>query len=60
MGLTNHVNPNDSKDPLREDNGGQIIQKMTRGGVDHSFQCTLNLDVVTEAFLYLANNSSTH
>ncbi|RVW91674.1 Alcohol dehydrogenase-like 3 [Vitis vinifera] len=46
MGLTDFINPNDSKNPVHE-----IIQEMTGGGVDYSFECAGHLDVLREAFL---------
>ncbi|KAJ9706366.1 hypothetical protein PVL29_001740 [Vitis rotundifolia] len=46
MGFTDFINPNDSKNPVHE-----IIQEMTGGGVDYSFECAGNLDVLREAFL---------
>ncbi|XP_059442532.1 alcohol dehydrogenase-like 3 [Corylus avellana] len=49
MGITDTVNPSEIKKPVNE-----IIREMTGGGVDYSFECAGNLDVLREAF------SSTH
>uniref|UniRef100_A0A1D1YMY4 Alcohol dehydrogenase-like 4 n=1 Tax=Anthurium amnicola TaxID=1678845 RepID=A0A1D1YMY4_9ARAE len=46
MGVTDFVNPNDYAKPVHE-----TIRSMTEGGVDYSFECVGNLDVLREAFL---------
>ncbi|CAL9053157.1 unnamed protein product [Musa banksii] len=46
MGITEFVNPRDHDKPAHE-----VIQEMTNGGVDYSFECAGNLDVLREAFL---------
>ncbi|KAK9072094.1 hypothetical protein SSX86_008526 [Deinandra increscens subsp. villosa] len=46
LGMTNFINPRDLKTPLHEK-----IRDMTEGGVDFSFECCGNLDVLREAFL---------
>ncbi|XP_048319956.1 alcohol dehydrogenase-like 4 [Ziziphus jujuba] len=46
MGLTHFINPTDLDQPLHE-----RIREMTEGGVDYSFECAGNLDVLREAFL---------
>ncbi|KAK4421444.1 Alcohol dehydrogenase-like 3 [Sesamum alatum] len=49
VGITDFINPKDVDKPLH-----QKIKEMTGGGVDYSFECAGNLDVLREAF------SSTH
>ncbi|BAT84118.1 hypothetical protein LR48_Vigan03g093900 [Vigna angularis] len=46
MGVTDFINPKDEEKPLYE-----RIRKMTDGGVDYSFECTGNVDVLRDAFL---------
>ncbi|XP_014512028.1 alcohol dehydrogenase-like 4 [Vigna radiata var. radiata] len=46
MGVTDFINPKDEEKPLYE-----RIRKMTDGGVDYSFECTGNVDVLRGAFL---------
>ncbi|KAF8379923.1 hypothetical protein HHK36_027388 [Tetracentron sinense] len=46
MGVMDFVNPKDLKNPVHEK-----IREMTGGGVDYSFECAGNLDVLREAFL---------
>ncbi|KAL3499143.1 hypothetical protein ACH5RR_038236 [Cinchona calisaya] len=46
MGVTNFVNSKEVDKPVH-----QIIREMTQGGVDYSFECAGNLEVVREAFL---------
>ncbi|OVA04712.1 Alcohol dehydrogenase superfamily [Macleaya cordata] len=46
MGVTDFINPKDLDKPVHEE-----IRKMTGGGVDYSFECAGNLDVLREAFL---------
>ncbi|XP_068634073.1 alcohol dehydrogenase-like 3 [Aristolochia californica] len=46
MGVTDFINPKDFKKPVHE-----VIREMTDGGVDYSFECAGNLDVLREAFL---------
>ncbi|XP_037496594.1 alcohol dehydrogenase-like 3 [Jatropha curcas] len=46
IGMTKFVNPKDESKPVN-----QIIREMTDGGVDYSFECTGNLEVLREAFL---------
>ncbi|KAG2680662.1 hypothetical protein I3760_11G108400 [Carya illinoinensis] len=46
MGITDTINPRDQEKPVHE-----IIREMTGGGVDYSFECAGNLDVLREAFL---------
>ncbi|CAD5176243.1 unnamed protein product [Musa acuminata subsp. malaccensis] len=46
MGITEFVNPRDHDKPAHE-----VIQEMTNGGVDYSFECAGNLDALREAFL---------
>ncbi|KAK9049349.1 hypothetical protein SSX86_031682 [Deinandra increscens subsp. villosa] len=46
LGMTNFINPRDLKTPVHEK-----IRDMTEGGVDFSFECCGNLDVLREAFL---------
>ncbi|KAF8394200.1 hypothetical protein HHK36_020407 [Tetracentron sinense] len=46
MGVTDFVNPKDLENPVHEK-----IREMTGGGVDYSFECAGNLDVLREAFL---------
>lgn len=45
LGVTDFVNPKDHDEPVNE-----IIKKMTKGGVDYSFECSGNPSVVLEAF----------
>ncbi|XP_043723079.1 alcohol dehydrogenase-like 4 [Telopea speciosissima] len=50
VGITHFVNPNDFQ--KEEDKAvHEIIQEMTDGGVDYSFECSGNLGVLREAFL---------
>ncbi|KAK6122530.1 hypothetical protein DH2020_043735 [Rehmannia glutinosa] len=49
IGITDFINPKDLDKPVHEK-----IREMTEGGVDYSFECAGNLDVLREAF------SSTH
>ncbi|KAA8526081.1 hypothetical protein F0562_007819 [Nyssa sinensis] len=46
MGMTDFLNPKDLEKPVHEK-----IREMTKGGVDYSFECAGNLDVLREAFL---------
>ncbi|KAF5205073.1 S-(hydroxymethyl)glutathione dehydrogenase [Thalictrum thalictroides] len=46
MGMTDFINPNDLKRPVHEE-----IKELTDGGVDYSFECSGNLDVLRQAFL---------
>ncbi len=44
MGATDCVNPSDSSTPVQ-----QVVVDMTDGGVDYSFECTGNVDVMRAA-----------
>ncbi|KAL5725888.1 alcohol dehydrogenase [Ranunculus cassubicifolius] len=46
LGLTDFVNPKELQRPLHEE-----IRELTNGGVDYSFECAGNNDVLREAFL---------
>ncbi|KAI0500828.1 hypothetical protein KFK09_019045 [Dendrobium nobile] len=46
MGITDFINPTDYTKPLHE-----VIRELTKGGVDYSFECSGNLEVLREAFL---------
>lgn len=46
MGITEFINPKDEEKPVYE-----IIREMTDGGVDYSFECTGNLNVLRDSFL---------
>ncbi|XP_022158407.1 alcohol dehydrogenase-like 4 [Momordica charantia] len=46
FGITDFINPRDSDKPVHE-----IIMEMTDGGVDYSFECVGNLEVLRTAFL---------
>lgn len=46
MGITDFVNPTKCDKPVHE-----IIREMSNGGVDYSFECAGNLDVLRAAFL---------
>jgi alcohol dehydrogenase len=46
MGVTDFINPNELNIPLH-----QAIREMTNEGVDYSFECAGNLEVLREAFL---------
>ncbi|PSR91399.1 Alcohol dehydrogenase-like [Actinidia chinensis var. chinensis] len=46
MGITDFLNPKDLDKPVHEK-----ILEMTGGGVDYSFECAGNLDILREAFL---------
>lgn len=46
IGITDFLNPRDLEKPVHEK-----IMEMTGGGVDYSFECAGNLDVLREAFL---------
>lgn len=46
MGITDYINPEELSRPVHEE-----IREMTGGGVDYSFECAGNLDVLREAFL---------
>lgn len=46
MGITDFINPRDEEKPVYE-----RIKEMTGGGVDYSFECAGNLNVLREAFL---------
>ncbi|KAH6792578.1 GroES-like zinc-binding dehydrogenase family protein [Perilla frutescens var. hirtella] len=46
IGITDFINPNDLDKPVHDK-----IREMTDGGVDYSFECAGNLDVLREAFL---------
>ncbi|KAF5818769.1 putative alcohol dehydrogenase [Helianthus annuus] len=46
LGMTDFINPRDVKTTVHEK-----IREMTEGGVDFSFECCGNLDVLREAFL---------
>lgn len=49
MGITDFINPKEFDKPVHE-----VINDMIKGGVDYSFECVGNIDVLREAF------SSTH
>lgn len=44
LGATDFVNPNDHDGPIQ-----QVVVEMTRGGVDYSFECIGNVDVMRAA-----------
>jgi S-(hydroxymethyl)glutathione dehydrogenase/alcohol dehydrogenase len=44
LGATDFVNPNDHAVPIQE-----VIVELTQGGVDHSFECIGNVDVMRAA-----------
>ncbi|KAL8090737.1 alcohol dehydrogenase-like 3 [Apium graveolens] len=46
MGMTDSINPGELKMPVHEK-----IREITGGGVDYSFECAGNVDVLREAFL---------
>ncbi|KAL8053294.1 hypothetical protein ABFS82_05G062200 [Erythranthe guttata] len=46
IGITDFINPKDLDKPLHEK-----IREMTEGGVDYSFECAGNLEVLRESFL---------
>ncbi|XP_078152356.1 alcohol dehydrogenase-like 4 [Carex rostrata] len=46
MGITYFINPKECGRPVNE-----LIKEMTNGGVDYSFECSGNLDVLREAFI---------
>ncbi|CAA6674922.1 unnamed protein product [Spirodela intermedia] len=46
MGVTEFVNPREHSKPLHE-----MLNSMTEGGVDYSFECVGSVDVLREAFL---------
>ncbi|XP_031493857.1 alcohol dehydrogenase-like 4 [Nymphaea colorata] len=46
MGVTDFVNPKDWDRPVH-----QVIREMTEGGVDYSFECAGNYEVLREAFV---------
>lgn len=46
MGVTDFINPTELEKPLHEK-----IREMSKGGVDYSFECVGNVDVLREAFL---------
>ncbi|KAF5734377.1 alcohol dehydrogenase-like 4 [Tripterygium wilfordii] len=46
LGVTDYLNPKNLSKPEHE-----VIREMTGGGVDYSFECVGNLDVLREAFL---------
>lgn len=46
MGITDFINPSDPGKPLHE-----RIREITEGGVDYSFECIGNSDILREAFL---------
>ncbi|KAK3018843.1 hypothetical protein RJ639_003471 [Escallonia herrerae] len=46
MGITDFLNPKDLRKAVHEK-----IREMTNGGVDYSFECAGNLEVIREAFL---------
>ncbi|KAM7256063.1 hypothetical protein ACFE04_011804 [Oxalis oulophora] len=50
IGITDFINPKEIEKPLHE-----IIREMTNGGVDYSFECAGNLQVLREAFLSTQN-----
>ncbi|XP_042484936.1 alcohol dehydrogenase-like 4 [Macadamia integrifolia] len=54
VGITHFINPNDIQKEKDHKAVHEIIQEMTKGGVDYSFECSGNLEVLREAF------SSTH
>ncbi|KAK7373933.1 hypothetical protein VNO80_07355 [Phaseolus coccineus] len=45
MGVTDFINPKDEEKPVYE-----RIKKLIDGGVDYSFECTGNVDVLRDAF----------
>ncbi|KAL6984365.1 alcohol dehydrogenase [Sarracenia purpurea var. burkii] len=45
FGVTEFVNPKDSKKPVQE-----VIAEITNGGVDRSIECTGNIDAMISAF----------
>ncbi|KAM7525950.1 hypothetical protein LguiA_015852 [Lonicera macranthoides] len=46
IGITDFINPKEIQKPVHEE-----IREMTEGGVDYSFECSGNLDVLRSAFL---------
>ncbi|GMY30655.1 alcohol dehydrogenase-like 4 isoform X1 [Fagus crenata] len=46
MGITDTINPKDLEKPVHE-----CIREMTGGGVDYSFECVGNTDILRDAFL---------
>ncbi|KAJ4807104.1 alcohol dehydrogenase [Rhynchospora pubera] len=46
MGITDFINSKECNKPVN-----QVIKEMTNGGVDYSFECAGNLDVLREAFI---------
>ncbi|XP_030500329.2 alcohol dehydrogenase-like 4 [Cannabis sativa] len=46
MGVTDFINPTELEKPVH-----QRIREMSKGGVDYSFECAGNVDVLREAFL---------
>ncbi|KAF3777598.1 Alcohol dehydrogenase-like 3 [Nymphaea thermarum] len=46
MGVTDFLNPKDCDRPVH-----QVIREMTEGGVDYSFECAGNYEVLREAFV---------
>ncbi|KAK8945988.1 Alcohol dehydrogenase-like 4 [Platanthera guangdongensis] len=46
MGITEFVNPQDYTKSVHE-----VVRELSKGGVDYSFECSGNLDVLRQAFL---------
>nr|CAD1835018.1 unnamed protein product [Ananas comosus var. bracteatus] len=46
MGIMEFINPKECTKPVNE-----VIKEMTGGGVDYSFECAGNLDILREAFV---------
>ncbi|XP_068088109.1 alcohol dehydrogenase 1-like isoform X1 [Hyperolius riggenbachi] len=46
LGATECINPKDCKEPIHE-----VIAKMTGGGVNYSFECIGNTDIMVSAFV---------
>ncbi|XP_043715176.1 alcohol dehydrogenase-like 4 [Telopea speciosissima] len=51
VGINHFINPNDLPNEKGQKAVHEIIQEMTKGGVDYSFECSGNLEVLREAFL---------
>ncbi|XP_020082643.1 alcohol dehydrogenase-like 3 [Ananas comosus] len=54
MGIMEFINPKECTKPVNE-----VIKEMTGGGVDYSFECAGNLDILREAFVSTRDVSST-
>ncbi|KAI0500829.1 hypothetical protein KFK09_019046 [Dendrobium nobile] len=46
MGIRDFINPKELTKPLHE-----VIRELTKGGVDYSFECSGNVEVLREAYL---------